>query len=150
VNQLPAPPLPWRDHHLQLTLAGTALTGLGLWLFLPPGSAHHLTASPWSLMGFLLVYPVIEEWLFRGLLQKELLRLREFQRRHLGITGANGATTLAFTLLHLVHQPFPWALTVALPSLALGHFRERYGNLRLPIALHILFNAIYLAAGLSA
>ena len=150
MNQLPVPPLPWRDHHLQLTLAGTVVTGLGLWLFLPPGFAHHLTASPWSLMGFLLVYPVIEEWLFRGLLQKELLRLREFQRRHLGITGANGTTTIAFTLLHLVHQPFPWALTVALPSLVLGHFRERYGNLRLPIALHILFNAIYLAAGLSA
>lgn len=149
MQPLPRPSRPWRDAHLYLVLAGTALTGLALWLWLPSGFARHIAADPWHLLGFLLLYPVVEEWLFRGILQGELLRRDSFRRRHLGITRANGLTTVAFTLLHLIHQPFPWALSVAVPSLVLGHFRERYGNLRLPIALHVLFNAAYLLAGLA-
>ncbi len=144
-----APVSLWRDPHLHLVLAGTVTVGMGLWVFMAPGYAWSIVSDPWQLLAMLLLYPVVEEWLFRGVLQGELLRRRGFRRAHLGLTQANLLTSLLFVVMHLVHQPPLWALAVVVPSLVLGHFRERYGNLRLPIALHILFNAVYLLAGLS-
>ena len=138
----------WKDWHLHGVLAGTLLTGIGLWLWTAPGFARYLASDYWQLVGFLLVYPAFEEWLFRGELQGRLLRRGVFRRRHLGITRANALTTAVFGLLHLIHQSHPLALSVAIPSLILGHFRERYGNLYLPVGLHALFNATYLVAGL--
>lgn len=137
-----------RDPHLHLVLAGTLATGFGLWLLLPAGYSQPIASDPWRLLGFLLLYPVIEEWLFRGILQGELLRRPWGRTRHLGVSVANVLTTVAFVLLHLVHQPPGWALAVAAPSLVLGHFRERYSSLWPPIMLHVLFNAVHLAAGL--
>ena len=144
-----APACLWRDPHLHLVLVGTALVGVGLWMLPAPGYAWPIVTDPWRLLAILLLYPVVEEWVFRGLLQGELLRRRVLRRRHLGITPANLLTSLSFAALHLVHQPPLWALAVVVPSLVFGHFRERYGTLRLPIALHVLFNGVYLLAGLS-
>ncbi|WP_018881442.1 JDVT-CTERM system glutamic-type intramembrane protease [Thioalkalivibrio sp. ALE30] len=144
-----APDSRWRDPHLHLLLAATAVVGLGLWVLLPPGYARPIVADHWHLLAVLLLYPVVEEWLFRGLLQGELLRRPRFRERHLGVTRANLLTSAVFASLHLVHQPPLWALSILVPSLALGHFRERYGNLRWPIALHILFNGVYILAGLA-
>jgi uncharacterized protein len=134
-----------RDPHLHVVLAGTLATGLGLWFLLPPGYSQPVASEPWRLLGFLLLYPVIEEWLFRGLLQGELLRRPWGPSRYLGISIANLLTTVAFVLLHFVHQPPGWALAVAVPSLVLGHFRERYSSLWPPVMLHVLFNAVHLA-----
>ncbi|MFO8004444.1 JDVT-CTERM system glutamic-type intramembrane protease MrtJ [Thioalkalivibrio sp.] len=139
----------WRDPHFYLVLVGTAAVGLGLWALLSPGYAWSIVSDPWHLLALLLLYPVVEEWLFRGVLQGELLRHPRWRRVHLGLTRANLLTSLLFVAVHLVHQPPLWAVAALVPSLVLGHFRERYGNLRLPIALHILFNAVYLLAGLS-
>jgi len=144
-----APTCLWRDPQLNLVLAGTAMVGLGLWLLLAPGYARPLVADPWRLLAILLLYPVVEEWVFRGVLQGELLRRPGLRQRHLGVTRANLLTSLLFAATHLVHQPPLWALAVLVPSLVLGHFRERYAGLRLPIALHILFNAVYVLAGVS-
>ncbi len=143
-----APVSLWRDPHLYLVLAGTALVGLGLWMLLAPGYARPIVTDPWRLLAVLLLYPVVEEWLFRGVLQGELLRRPGLRRKHLGMSRANLVTSLLFAATHLVYQPPLWALAVVVPSLVFGHFRERYGNLRLPIALHVLFNAVYLLAGL--
>ena len=144
-----APVYLWRDPHLYLVLAGTAMVGLGLWALLAPGYARAIVSDPWQLLAMLLLYPVVEEWIFRGVLQGELLRHSRWRRAHLGLTRANLVTSLLFAAMHLIHQPPLWALAVVVPSLVLGHFRERYGKLWLPIALHILFNAVYLLAGLS-
>lgn len=136
------------DTRLHGVLLGTLCTAMALWWWLPAGFAADIVRDPWRLLAFLLVYPVLEEWLFRGLLQGELMRFPWGGRSRLGVTAANGFTTAAFVLLHLVHHPVLWALSVAVPSLVLGYFRERYGRLWLPMTLHIIFNLAWLLAGL--
>jgi len=147
----PPPPVTHRLHRdpqLYLVLLGTLLTGIGLWWLLPAGFAGAAFAHPWLLFNMLLLSPVVEEWLCRGVLQGELLRQAWGRVRHLGISRANGLTSIAFVLLHLVYHPWLWALAVIVPSLVLGYLRERYANLWLPIVLHSLFNLTYLLAGL--
>ena len=144
----PSGPDPRRDPQLLVTLLGTALTGIGLWYWLPHGYAAHITASLWLTLNIVLLYPVVEELLFRGVIQSELLRHRLMTIRHLRISRANMRTSVLFVGLHLIHQAPLWALSVLAPSLVLGHFRERYGNLLAPVLLHILFNATWVTAGL--
>jgi membrane protease YdiL (CAAX protease family) len=138
-----------RDPQLYAVIAASIATGLVLWWWLPAGYARPIAADPWRLAGFLLFYPLLEEWLFRGLLQGELLQHGWGRRRWLGISSANALTTLAFVLLHLVNHPPGWALAVAAPSLALGHLRERHHSLLPALLLHPLFNLTYLVAGLA-
>lgn len=88
-----------------------------------------------------LVYPVLEEIVFRGLIQDALAR-------HVPnplpgpLTTANVLSSVLFALMHLIgHTPL-WAAAVFLPSLVFGYFRERHG-LAAPIVLHVFYNAGY-------
>lgn len=137
-----------RDPHVWLVLLGTLASGILLWWWMPAGYARPIAADPWRLAGFLLLYPLVEEWVFRGLLQGELLQRGWGRRLHLGISRANLVTSLLFVALHLVNHPPAWALAVLLPSLVLGHLRERHGSLLPALLLHPLFNLTYLLAGL--
>lgn len=141
-------PRPAGDPHLHLVLVGTLATGVGLWLLLPSGFSEPLVSGPWRLLGFLIFYPILEEWLFRGILQGELLRLPRGWRHRLGVSQANLLTSVLFVAFHAVHHPWYWALSVIVPSLVLGHLRERHENLWLPMVLHAFFNFTYLLAGL--
>jgi len=101
-----------------------------------------------------LVYPVLEEIVFRGALQGWLLQ--RFKRTgssaeanpgqlrhrllHL-VSLPNLLTTIAFTALHFIHQPPLWAALVFFPSLVFGWAREYSGALWLPILLHVWYNA---------
>lgn len=58
-----------------------------------------------------------------------------------GISNANILTSFVFTLIHVVRRAGVLSVAVFIPSLVFGHFRERYGNLYVPIALHIFYNA---------
>lgn len=101
-------------------------------------------------LAFVLLWPLIEELLFRGLLQGQLLRLvsTSGRPRRIGpITWANALTTLAFVALHLLAQPLAWALAVALPSLVFGHLRERFASVWPSVALHLFYNAGFGLAG---
>ncbi len=90
-----------------------------------------------------LVQPLIEELIFRGVLQGELLRRSWGQRKWSAISAANGATSIAFAALHfLSHAPL-WAAGVLIPSLLFGHFRERHASLYPPLCLHIYYNTGY-------
>ncbi len=88
-----------------------------------------------------LVYPVLEEIVFRGVLQGWLLKQGWGQRKWAGLSGANVVTSLFFMALHVVRRPGMLSVGVFIPSLVFGFFRERYGNLYAPIALHIFYNA---------
>jgi len=138
----------WADPHLHAVLFGTLATGIALWWWLPTGFAEPVTSDPWRLLGFLILYPILEEWLFRGILQGELLRHAWGRVRRLGLSHANLLTSVIFMLFHLVHHPWYWALAVIVPSLVLGYFRERYAGLWMPMVLHGLFNLAFLLAGL--
>jgi membrane protease YdiL (CAAX protease family) len=96
------------------------------------------TTPAW--IAWLLVQPVAEECVFRGLLQGQLLRLTS-RRRAGPVTLANALATGAFVLAHLAVQPVPWALAVAVPSLVFGHLRERFASVVPAIVLHAAYNA---------
>ena len=131
----------WRwlgDAHWRLA----ALAAVPVWAALGAAVAPRM-AAPASAMAWLLlvlVQPVLEELVFRGLLQGQLLRLGGTRR--LGpLSLANLATTVAFCALHLLAQPPAWALAVALPSLVFGHLRERLGSVLPAVVLHAFYNA---------
>jgi membrane protease YdiL (CAAX protease family) len=109
-------------------------------------------AEQWRrLLWLVLLYPVIEEWLFRGQLQPRLLRTCFGRRVRLCISGANLLTSLLFAMMHLVTHPPLWALAVIVPSLIFGLFRERYGSILPGVLLHCSYNLAYFALfGLSS
>jgi membrane protease YdiL (CAAX protease family) len=137
-----------RDAHLWVIVVVSLLVGVGLWLLLPRGFTAQIIVQPLLLLNLLLLYPVIEEWLFRGVIQGAFLTRPTLVHRNWGISGANLLTSLLFVGLHLINHPIYWALATLVPSLALGHMRERYDRLLVPILLHIFFNTIYLVAGI--
>lgn len=99
--------------------------------------------DPWRAFSFCLLYPVLEELVFRGALQGALLQ-RAWGRRRFGpLSAANLLTSVAFSLLHLVRQSVLWSVAVFPPSLLLGLLRERYGNTRPGILLHVFYNSGY-------
>ena len=131
-----------RDCHWMLAV----LAALPVWLVLAwaLGAALYWPATLSAWLRFVLVWPLLEELLFRGLLQGQLLRLTEHggeQRRIGPFSWANGLTTLAFVATHLPAQPLAWALAVAVPSLMLGHLRERLASVWPAVALHMVYNA---------
>jgi membrane protease YdiL (CAAX protease family) len=148
------PPLPrpiasaLKDRQLWLVLVGTVVVALLLWSLLPTGFARSLAGNGTALLSFLLLYPLVEEVLFRGVIQGELLGRAFWRRRHRGLSRANLVTSLLFVVMHMIHQPAGRALAVMIPSLVMGHFRERYDSLAPPVILHVLFNLAYLCAGL--
>src|SRR5690606_15125541 len=103
--------------------------------------------SLWSIASFVVLWPVVEELLFRGVIQRELLRVPALSKCCAGISGANILASVLFAGLHLVNHPPLWATAVLVPSLALGYTLERYQRLLIPVLLHGLFNATWLVAG---
>ncbi len=92
-------------------------------------------------MLLILVYPVLEEIAFRGALQGWLRSKSWGLRQRSGVTVANILTSIVFTAAHIVRRPILWSAGVVFPSLIFGFFRDRYGNLYAPIALHIFYNS---------
>ena len=94
-------------------------------------------------VSFVLIQPLLEELVFRGVLQGLALRLTtdKGQPRRMGpITLANVLVTLVFVALHLQAQPLTWALAVVVPSLVLGHLRERLASVWPSVLVHAVYN----------
>lgn len=91
---------------------------------------------------FSIVYPVLEEFVFRGIIQ-EYLKLK-LKRTSLGpITCQNLITSLLFVILHFINHSMGWAIAVFIPSIVFGYFKDKYNNLFPPIFLHCFYNAGY-------
>jgi membrane protease YdiL (CAAX protease family) len=132
----------WRDRILW-AFAGA---GVAFWFLL-----YGLTAPKWApgwpldtperFVRLALVYPVLEEIIFRGALQPY------FARRLPPLPGpvsaANLVVSLLFTLAHFYSHPPLWAALVFIPSLAFGYLRDRHNSLQTPVALHVFYNAGY-------
>lgn len=131
------------DTHLTLAL----LVALPVWatLGLGFGGRMQVPAGWVAWASFVLLQPLLEELVFRGILQGQVLRLTtpgNGQPRRLGpLTLANVLVTAGFVALHLRAQPWGWALAVAGPSLIFGHLRERMGSVWPAVLLHIVYNA---------
>lgn len=130
-----------------LAVLSGALVGLALWLWFPPHYAQGIWESPAGLLGFLFWQPVLEELLFRGMLQGQFLRLAWGHQHWRGITVANVLTSVLFVLLHLLHHAPLWAVAVFMPSLIFGKLRELHASVLPALLMHSTYNAIYLCAG---
>ncbi len=97
---------------------------------------------PWrALLWIALIYPVLEEFVFRGGIQPALQRDARLCSSAFGISLANVATSALFAAMHLFNQPPLWAASVFFPSLIFGGARDRYGNIQACTVLHICYNA---------
>jgi len=95
-------------------------------------------AEPLRFALLVLLYPVLEEVVFRGLVL-EWLGSR-LPRRFGLLSVANLLTSVLFAALHLVHHTILWAGLVFFPSLVFGYAKERYRTLWVPIFLHCWYN----------
>ena len=126
--------------------AAALLVAVPAWAALGMLTGAHMRAPAglWAWASLLLVQPILEELVFRGVLQGFLLRLSTVhdQPRRLGpVTVANVLVTIGFVALHLRAQPLAWALAVAGPSLLLGHLRERFTSVWPCVLVHAFYNA---------
>jgi len=125
---------------LALLLALPVWVALGLLL----GTHMYVPAGWTAWISFVLVQPLVEELVFRGILQGQALRLttRHGKTRRLGpVTLANALVTLLFVAFHLQAQPLAWALAVAVPSLLLGHLREHFNSVWPAVLVHTVYNS---------
>ncbi|HJT19879.1 MAG TPA: JDVT-CTERM system glutamic-type intramembrane protease [Nitrospira sp.] len=101
----------------------------------------------WSLsfLAVALWLPLVEELLFRGLIQGQLARFPWGRRATHGVTLANLATSMLFTSGHWFTHPPLWALSVLIPSLLFGLMRDRFQSTYPAVVLHALYNAGYFA-----
>jgi len=90
-----------------------------------------------------LLYPVVEEMVFRGLIQE---LVHDYISHHLlgSLSVANLLTSLLFAGMHFIYHAPLWAALVFFPSLVFGFFKDRTGRLPAPILLHVFYNAGFL------
>jgi uncharacterized protein len=111
------------------------------WIPLP---GRHFSLAQILVLG--LMFPVLEELAFRGLIQGYCLRAAPLRHRQFGVTGANGVTSLLFAAAHLFHQPLWIAVSILIPSLIFGELRDRFGRVWPGMVLHSYYNLGFLLA----
>lgn len=134
-----------RDRQFLLALA-VAPVALALMDWLLPALREDIRLSMPLVLSMVLWQPLVEELLFRGVIQGQLEKKMWAQRRFAGLSFANYVTTLLFSLAHLVHHPPLWAAAVVTPSLLFGYFRDRHHQVYPALLLHAFYNACYLFA----
>ncbi len=132
----------WQD--FQFLVAVVAACAFWAVLYFATRAHFHLSwplDAPATFLYPAVVYPTVEELLFRGIIQ-DFLRGR--MQGGLGaITYANLLTSVLFSGLHFFSHPPLWAAAVFVPSLVFGYFKDRSGRLGAPIALHVFYNSGY-------
>lgn len=95
------------------------------------------------LLLLILVFPLLEEIAFRGLLQGWLLQYSKGSQSWAGVSLANILTSSVFVATHFLYHSPVWAMVVFIPSIIFGYFRERYSSIKPAIILHCWYNACY-------
>ncbi len=89
-----------------------------------------------------LVTPVLEEVMYRGILQRTLVKL------NLGRWTAILITATVFVVMHAGVVPLHALPPLFVLAVGFGWVYERTGRLTAPIVMHVLFNAINLGLAL--
>jgi membrane protease YdiL (CAAX protease family) len=97
--------------------------------------------APAQFLLLVFIYPVLEEFVFRGALQGWLRSRSWGLIAWRQVTVANTLASVVFALLHLIINPVYLSVAVFIPSLVFGYFRDRYDQLHASIILHIFYNA---------
>ena len=134
----------YRDREfLFAILAGIIVVG-AMRLLWPEAAQHNTSVGLLIIVNWLFWAPLVEELLFRGVFQGQFYRLWRAEHSLLGLSYANWITSLLFVAVHFIHHSSLWAVSVLVPSLVFGYFRDRDGSLLPAIALHSIYNAQYL------
>ena len=123
--------------------AGIVVVAVG-YNYLPPFSSRQAFDWVW-ILSLILWQPLFEELLFRGLIQGQLLKRAWGQRAWLHISAANIVTSVLFVAAHMVMNPPVFSLTVFVPSLLYGYFREHCNSVYPSIVLHAAYNGFVIA-----
>jgi hypothetical protein len=92
----------------------------------------------------LLWYPLLEETLFRGVIQGQLRKKKWALATVLNLTVANWMTSVLFAGFHFFYHPPLAALLILIPSLVFGYFRDLYKSILPSLALHSIYNLLFL------
>lgn len=129
----------FRDWQFYLCLAFGPVSWWLISFALPVRSDLGLPSIAWyQLALIILVYPILEEIVFRGLLLEFLTKRIHYRYRLL--TAANVLTSLIFVMMHLIYNDWIWGLLIFFPSLVFGYMKERHQSLISPIMLHSFYN----------
>lgn len=112
-----------------------------------PSWGNGMRVQLFSALSLILWRPLVEEMLFRGIIQGQLMKYRWARTTILKLSVANLATSLLFMLAHLADHSSAWAAAVGMPSLVFGYFRDRYGHILPSLVLHAAYNGMYLFVG---
>jgi membrane protease YdiL (CAAX protease family) len=96
--------------------------------------------APVRFLLLVALYPLVEELAFRGALQSFLSRYSPFIRSAYGISGANLATSLGFVAIHFLYHAPVWSISIFLPSMIFGYFKDRYQTVIPCVLLHSFYN----------
>lgn len=129
-----------------------ALTlGVAVWgaaWFAAPQFFTRLPQGDYVLMASVILWqPLLEELLYRGVIQGQAVRQKWGKVMCCGVSGANLLTSGLFVLSHLVYHTPIWAMAVFVPSLVFGYFRDRYKSVWPGLVLHVFYNAGYFLIG---
>jgi membrane protease YdiL (CAAX protease family) len=130
------------------------LAGVVVWLVLwftviPTFSALNQPHVKLVLLS-IIYYPVLEEILFRGVVQGLLSKQSWGRNKVLYLSVANWLTSFMFVGAHFLYQSSLWAVLIIAPSLVYGLFRDRYQNTYPSIVLHMYYNAGFVSINLLA
>ena len=98
-----------------------------------------------QLLSLIIWQPLVEEVLFRGIIQGQFARRDWGKRSWLSISGANVAASVLFAAIHLINSSPLFALSVIAPSLVFGYFRDYCNSVYPSIIIHSAYNAMVFA-----
>jgi membrane protease YdiL (CAAX protease family) len=133
----------YRDSLFSVAMLAGVGFWLGLWLCVP---VHPITLAQVLSSAFLsiaVLYPALEELVFRGYLQGQLCQQSWGQQGWGSLSVANGLTSLLFVAGHCWSHPPLWAAAVLVPSFIFGYCRDRYTSVYPCMVLHAFYNAGY-------
>ena len=137
----------WRDKLFWIAILAAPVYWSALYWYTHPELALDWPlASPWLFLSLCLLYPVMEEVVFRGLIQENIqrrIRQPAWYSPRFPVSQANLLTSLLFTAFHFISHAPLWAALVFIPSLVFGFFKDRHHSLVAPITLHIWYNLGY-------
>jgi hypothetical protein len=99
--------------------------------------------EPGQFLLLVVVYPALEEIVFRAGLQEWMRRTRLGGRRLGVVSAANLVTSLIFAAMHVAYRGTWLGSLVLAPSLIFGYFWDKSRSLAPCISLHVFYNAGY-------
>ncbi len=131
-------------------LFAAVLAPLLLVWWVPPWSAVIFREGLTGALVFSISVAVLEEVVFRGGIQGWLRQKAVFHLKLFGFSRANWVTSLLFACAHAWQHPLGLVPGYLAVSLVLGHFRDHYNGIRVPLALHLYYNLALLFLSLLA